>query len=300
MGPSATKRHHYIPRMLLRNFYNGSGTLWIGDRQQGSTYETSAVNAFVRKRFYTRYLYPRGTSAGSDIKFEQSDEYEIALARIESAAAPALRRIIESARRRECPELPLRMRDSWKHFYLAMARRTPESQERVKADERPFPDIFYEAAARKADEDGFDLPDQASLYADPRVVYLMRRVENNVNARFAAGTSSRERDEDERFCREHGLAIAAITFSLRKDSFVIGSHGLAMVSGPRHIRGSWLPIARDVAIAAGTQPQRESLMLLDRSQEHLVTCINDSSARHSQIIAGPRRKFIRRVMRRVW
>ena len=277
--------------MLLKDFCDHAGRLWVGSRRRNTPYVSSPSNAFVKKRLYMKST-PR-TSHDGGIKWEESTEYEDALARIESAAAPVIRRIIESARRGECPKLPSPMRDRWKLFYLAMARRTPESQQRVTADKKPFPDIFYDVTSNLAAEHGVDFPDQASLYEDWRVVKLMMRVKANVDASFAAGTTPDARMQAERFCKSHGLSIAAITAPKR--SFVIGSHGLAIV-GRAPGKGCWLPIAHDVAIAVSTQPQRESLLLLNRSRDLMIRKINQASATQSERFAGPSERLVQRLM----
>ena len=76
---------------------------------------------------------------------------------------------------------------------------------------------------------------------------------------------AREKHEEEIFRRESGLCVAIICNPSPKNSFLIGSHGLAIVQS-RHpddaVTRSWLPIAHDVAVLATSFPDRESPVLL--------------------------------------
>ena len=80
--------------MLLRNFVDDSQYLHILNKRKPKLYKSKPRKAFVDKKCYVRYR-----DGG-----EQDDfEVEKKLSEIESAAAPAIRKIVESARRGDCP-----------------------------------------------------------------------------------------------------------------------------------------------------------------------------------------------------
>ena len=92
---------------------------------------------------------------------EKSYEYEERLSEIESKAAPAVQQIVEQVRQGKCPQLSIELRDAWKRFLIAIARRTPESQDRV-VGLTGHVDAFYEASKHVA-----SCPSSASVSEGP-------------------------------------------------------------------------------------------------------------------------------------
>lgn len=287
MGSNLSRRHHYIPKMLLKNFCD-DGRIWVGDRITKQIYPSTPRREFVKKDLYMR------SSIDGPKSYKKSDEHEKTLSQIESDAAPAIRRIIEQARRNQCPQLSPEDSNHWKRFMLAIPRRTPEYRDRVKRDKSI--DVFYEATKNIAIKENYmGLPDQSSLLSDPGISKLRDTIESNVDAKFAAGEHPRTREEVERFCRETGLFVVVI--GMRNRSFVIGSHGLALVQSNDPAKGSWLPIAHDVAVAYTTTPDKEFLCRLDRDNDWIIKRINRASATQSRKIAGRSKALICSLMR---
>ena len=153
MGSSLSRRHHYIPQMLLRNFCDDDDLLWVGDRTRGRLFQCGPEGVFVKRNLNMKYSFDSVQSGHGNNEFlssiDMSDEYERTLSQIENRAAPVVRKIIQQARCNRCPQLTPEEGDNWKGFVLAMARRTPESQKRVASD-RSFDDIFYEVVMATA------------------------------------------------------------------------------------------------------------------------------------------------------
>ena len=299
MSTKISRGHHYIPKMLLENFCD-HGRLWVGDIVQQRIFPTSPRRVFLQRDLNTRYLLDH---VSKDFQNEEwpgevpmSDEYEQSLAKIDSNAAPVVQRIIDQARTRKPPELSQEQSNNWKRFMFAMAARTPESQKRVLSGEDR--DLFYEAAKYRADEDNFDLPHKEDLYEDARILILKKFIETNTNAKFSAGIHPRAKMLTDEFCDMAGLLVAVIR--MPKRSFVIGSHGLAIVerTGRRgHVKESWLPIAHDVAVMATALPDNESFVELDRNRDQLVKRINRAAATQSRYIAGRSEALVRSLMK---
>ncbi len=226
-----------------------------------------------------------------------SDEYEKALSQIESDAAPVIQRIIKQVRSNKFPQLILKDRDHWNQFMLAMARRTPESRARIMPEK--FEDIFYEATKKVAEKESFlGLPDKKKFYSDPNISKLKNIIKSNNDGMFAAGDHPFGQDEVDRFCRETGLYVVVIGIPNR--SFVIGSHGLAIVQSSYKndpAEGSWLPIAHDVAVKPTFSPNKESLYRLGRDSDLIIKRINRASATQSRKIAGRSKDLISSLMR---
>ena len=288
MISNSPKRHHYIPQFLLKNFLDDRGRFWVFDKIEGNLHQGTPTNTFVQKNLYRTLNFDHG-----NYSFKAEEE----LSRIESDAAPAVRRIIEKARCNLCPQLIPEDRNSWKRFMLAIARRTPESRERI-VSYKSFKDIFYEAAKKVAEKENYmDLPDKGSIFQDSRISKLKDIIKSNVDARFAAGDHPRTRDETERFCRETGLCIVVIC--VPKRSFIIGSHGLTIVQPSYEndpAQGCWLPISHDVAVKPTSFPEREFLLRIDRDRESIIERINRASVAQSRIIAGRSKALICSLM----
>ena len=170
MGAKHPVRQHYIPEFLIRNFVDSCGHLWVYDKKRRKLYPANATKVFVENNIYTRYIFGRSSNdyeefAGS-IKRDYSYEAD-SLARIESRAAPVVSKIIKHARAKLPPQLSACQASDWKVFVLAMARRTPESRQRVTSiSDR---EAFYLAAKTGAEEVNYDLPNMDTLYKDSRI-----------------------------------------------------------------------------------------------------------------------------------
>jgi len=146
-----------------------------------------------------------------------------------------------------------------------------------------------------------ELASRETLYADPRILEIKEKVESNVHAGFAIGVSDREKIEIERFCSEIGFCVARIVSPRR--SFVIGSHGLAIVEAVRQrdtAAGAWFPIAHDVALLVTFFPEKEFFLSLGDQAAHgsLIRRINHASIRLSHMIAGRSDALVCSLMQR--
>ena len=293
-------RQHSIPAFLLRHFTDDRGRLWEYDKCRGNLFHRKPTKTFVKKDAYTIYRYEhigKNTNYENFIKSVVKDyRYEVEnFARdVEGKAAPVVERIIQSARANQLPELTEEQADSWKRFMLTIARRTPESRKRATSitDE----DAFYEGAKARADQENVDLPDRESFYRIPGILGLKEIILANVHAKFAAGESPRERLEEEKFCCQTGIAVAVIRDCSPRNSFLLGSHGLAIVNyggTTGAVDGSWLPIAHDVAVLATGSPAKEFLLALGDTERHVVEAINTASVERSQGVVARWEETIR-------
>lgn len=288
MGENRPKNHHYIPQMLLRNFCDDKGVLWVGDKERRKCYRTTPKNVFVERNLYSHHDYSRRTD---------SYEYEQALSRIESNAKPAISNVIDQARADLNPRLNLEMDRRLKEFVIAMARRTPESQDRVFGEaDRSFEEVFDTVAKDFLRGAGYDVPEQGWFDLDPGVLKLKRTMKANHSANFAAGEHHILQEEAKRISRETGWGLALIELPNR--SFVIGSHGLTVMQDETSSGGNWLPVAHDVAIQITAFPGRGFILRLNRDRESIIRSINSATVAQSDIIAGRSEALVRSLMGR--
>lgn len=288
MGANRPRRHHYIPEMLLRNFCDAGGVLWVGDKKRGKHYKTTPKNVFVERNLYSNRDYNRGTD---------SYEYEQALSIIESNAKPAISSVIEQMRGERNPRLALELDRRLKEFVIAIARRTPESQERVFGEsDGSFEEAFDSVAKHLLKGAGYDVPEQDWFDQDPGVLKLKRTMKSNHSANFAAGEHHILQEESQRFSRETGWGFALIELPNR--SFVIGSHGLTIMDENASLGGNWLPISHDVAIQVTAFPDQGFRLCLDDKNESIIKSINRATTAQSDIIVGRSEALIRSLMGR--
>lgn len=288
MGANRPRRHHFVPEMLLRNFCDDEGGLWVGDQMRGNCYRSKPRKVFVEKNLYTSHVWNDRTD---------SYEHEHALSRVESGAKAAISSVIQQAREGFSPRLDPELDRKLKEFVLAMARRTPESQERIfRASGRTFEETFDSVAKYHLRRAGFGVPDRDFIDRNPEALKIKQRMKANHSANFAAGKHEILQKDSECFVRETGWGAALICMPNR--SFVIGSHGLTVVGEGDSLVCSWLPVAHDVAIWMTSFPDRRFKLNLDRRKEPAIRALNTMTAAQSSMIAGRSEALVRSLMAR--
>ena len=284
------EQHHFNPKMLLKNFSNAKEQVWVNDGTQ--TFYTHIKKVFKIHDLYATWDWSRIPEGAGPEKLLASVPktygFEDRLAYIESEAEPVITSIIEQARCQSSLALDQRQRDALKRFVFALARRTPEAQNRT-AIFSGYADAFYEAAKANAELNNYSLPNKESLYDNPMVRQLTDMALSNTRARFAAGDHISLEEEDLRFARETGVAVAVIRDKCNE--LVLGSHGITIIeqSLSQYLQVmSWLPVASDVAIGITRWPDREVLIELSayNGGAEIVSSMNRSTAGLSQRIVG--------------
>ena len=285
---------HYIPQMLLENFCDSSGRFWVA-RKGDQPFRTTPHSVFKENNLHTKHT-PAANADRTGWTFQRDRSSEDILGQIESAAADPIRQVITRARKRRLPQLEPEPQDALKRFFFAIARRTPESQKRVRTPDAEARHELYILLSRKAEREGVTLPSEDDFYATPVFRELIDRLFRNADPSMAAGTIPSIRRFEDRFFKTRALAVLVITQPKR--SFIVGSHGIAIIPGMPP--GSWLPIASDVAIAYHDDHQREKIALLGTKHDEVIRAINYASASHSTMIAGSSRQLLARMMERAW
>ena len=196
MSSNDPKRHHYIPQFLLKNFLDDSDRFWVFDKKKGKLHQGTPRNTFVEKNLYRTINFDHGN---------YSCEAEEELSRIESRAAPVIKKIIKCARNNEYPKLSLEHRDAWNRFYHTSCRRTPEfAEEMLYLDERSD-EVFHLAIERLLLQQGIDHLDREFLDQNPILKWAKSVMMKNTKVRFASGEHRHLQADVERFSREAGL-----------------------------------------------------------------------------------------------
>lgn len=281
MGLNRPTRNHSIAQMLLRNFTNDRGYLFILNKQKHKVYKSKPRKAFTENRRFVRF-----NEDGEQIDYET----ERMLSEFEGAAAPAIRKIIAAARKKGCPRLSPGERLAWKMFYFTSHMRTPRRSGEILAEitsEQALDEAIHqnieEIAASPLSK---GIRDRNLLRAN-----LKRMAKHNVAADLAAGAPQHIRRELDKRATQVGL-VAGVTQEPDTE-FIIGSSATAQVdfrNGRNRIRGLWLPISYDVAISITGHPDEEHLLLLDKTE---VQKINVASYQESEYVAARSRDLLR-------
>ena len=283
---------HYIPQFILRNFSCDEGVyIWTYTRNDG------VARKKIERIFGGRHITSlksidttNRSSRSSTLKtFEQSIRKDTGIyerdiiGALETDAAPIIHRIIDLARREQLPQLNSKEANILKHFFLLSARRTPESQVRMRTTDNR--DLAFDLMKQKADQDDVPFGDMDEMYRRiPSVRKINDIVMENTDARLAAGVLPNMGVEAEKFCRQVGLQVLYCGRTRRR--FVIGSYGYAIVT--RHLetkcdRVAFFPVSPEVAISLTDLPHEEYFDLASASE---VRQINIASAELSHRIAG--------------
>ena len=282
MATTQPKRHHYIPKMLLKNFTDDSGFLQFFYRNTGKFCEASPRDLFVKKHLNTQY----GDGGRRD-----NWEAEERLSRIESDAEPAILKIIEAVKMNRFPTLSPEHRAACKRFFIHMVLRNPKhAQQILRALE--VDDVTYEACCRLLNNQGIPVPDRQMFDSDPEWIELRKKLLHNSRAGLAAGINTKLREEIECYIGNYGLFFGVIREPQVK--FVIGDCAVIRNSAMDDNPFEWLPVAPDVAISIRGTPDKEYLLQLEPEE---VDRVNTSSFAQSPVIAAQNKSDLERVVR---
>ncbi len=274
MGSNFPRRNHYIAQMIVRNFADDSRRLHMLDKERGKQYKVKAQNAFVEKRRYVRY---RDGGRQDDFAVEEQ------LSKIESAAAPALRKMVKSAREGDYPKLTLNHWYAWKQFFFTSLLRTPQHATRILS-ELASEQALDEAINHVLQEGGFPALDRRAYDLNPHWANVKEMARHNNLATLAAGLPPQVNSELRRYSRQVGLLVGFIRDS--STAFILGSCGPVVIPSQAEndsLAGTWFPISYDVAISLTAFPDREYLLPLGPAE---LQKINSASYEQSEIIAA--------------
>ena len=284
LGSNLSRRNHYIAEFIVRNFADTSGRLNLFDKERCNLYQRKPKKAFVENRRNVRY-----SDGGKQNDFEVEEQ----LSKIESDAAPVIRRIIESARKGDFPKLSPKHRNAWKPFFFTSLLRSPEHGPRI-LNELGSERALDEAFDRVLQQQGLPTPNKGVYDLDPQWVNLKGMARHNNIATFGAGLPPQVNRELERYAHQVGLLVGIIQDL--STEFILGSCAVAVIASQGKsdsMSGTWFPISYDVAIGLSSFPDRELLLPLGPAE---IQRINNASYEQSEIIAARSQSQLRQFM----
>ena len=259
------KRHHFVPRMLLRNFTDEKGQLYFFDeRSEEKCVRPIGLDNFcVEKNLYTC----RDECGNEDVSAEED------FSELEGQTAGIIKKIISAARDGKLPELTPSEKETLDRFLLCQWSRVPDASDPILA--RSFRSICVE------NPEILNVPEkeQERFRREMRVKSLTHNVRNPSKKILSVFENK-------------GLAVGIANAS--DQSLVIGSNPV-LADPPGYflfgrIRKDWLPIAPDIAIASYFPRGFEGFVELD------VGSFNQAVFRQSSAIAGNSKELIGSVV----
>ncbi|MBX3576385.1 MAG: DUF4238 domain-containing protein [Rhizobiaceae bacterium] len=271
------RRHHYIPRMILRNFTDDNGGLhfWRRAFAIGAVKVTTPDNLFVEDDLYTVV----GEQGERDVSLEYG------FSRLESAGAVFLSQLLGIVRAGKRPTMGDDVWEFLHHFRYYSDKRSPAWHSRFLSNDE-FAAVLEEAEIRHRWTDA-----DRDCIADPEHADRIKR-----NSRIVAQASGPP-EELLLEMRRRGLAVY---MAPQNAAFVLGDHPTAMATvGPAAEDApdgqiSFTPIASDVALGYHSQAKLVHVERLTRQQ---LRTMNEAMTRQSMMIAGRSRDLIASLSR---
>lgn len=259
------KRHHFVPKMLLRNFTDKSGFLYFFDRRflEKCVRKTIPDNFGLEKNLYTEY----------DEQGNKDNSAEELFADLEGKTAEIFRKIINAARAGEKSKLTASEKQTLNHYIYCQWGRVPDTTDPILNRDLKESDSKQKLISRMAPEE------RKRFEKKSRVKSLIRSVA----------------EPNEKILRIfEGKGLAVLILRKSKKSFVIGTNPVLRIPTDLHLADSkaesWLPIAYDVAITPYFPHGAEKLF--DRIEDQDIRGFNKTILKQSSAIAGRSEKLI--------
>lgn len=245
MTSERAKRHHYIPKFIIKNWANSSGKVWVLNQQNHEIFETSIDNVFVKSNLYTL----QGGFEGLNV-----DEIEKSLAQQESKVAPVINKIIAGARQLSPPQLTEMEFLECQKFLISITRRTPEALAKILVEDNR--ESYLEAIKDiPAIKDNRNIPNESKGEHIGTKDKFLKRNEIPI---IVSGLTPAYQSQVNAFAAKRGLESFAIQNPRR--SLLHGSYGYFMIrqlGKDRRIHtAASFPVAPDVTLAFTYHPDR--------------------------------------------
>ncbi|WP_272873181.1 DUF4238 domain-containing protein [Sphingomonas arenae] len=277
-----SKRHHFVPQMILNGFTDQEGWLhWCRPADRPIVVRPSRP----LELFYQKHLYSTVSEQGI-----KDPAVELELSRFETDAARVVHKIVQAAMREEIPRLSKDDEQVWHAFLHLQWRRTPEAQMAACSDtellqmlEETCDEMRQLLPGRAAEVEALSSPEAKARMVRNVRVEALRRVSGAV-----AGILARR-------------GVSVLLIRKRHKKFIIGSRPVVKITpkGKTDLNDPevelWMPIASQVAAGAGVGDGGISLWFLD--DDRPIRQLNETIAAQSSIIAAASADLVRSVAR---
>ena len=280
-----SKRHHVIPKMILKNFSTSDGSLHAYNRLEARHFKVMPNNVFVQKH--------RNTQFGAE-NDESRLEVEDILEKIETAATGIIKRIVRLAKIGLVPPLSREEGEIVTRFLIMFFLRTDHYADEIVPMDRYDRD-FRSEGFRLAEKHGLDVSEWEEFQDSQVFSEIIRESWHDLRARVAGGLPPQIADQIESFIREYGLSISMTDGGAT--GFIVGDCGGVRVVHPEKadVFHSWLPVSREVVIGLTSHPDDVTYENLERKY---VNSINWTTFEASDIVVAKCKSDLDYVVRR--
>ena len=278
--PPASKRHHTVPRMLLKRFVDGEGWLHAYTRTQPwrGVYRSRPEKLMVETHRYSEIT--------DDGRRRPIVEQRLSL--LESAAELVIEKMINAARAGIPPVLTPAELDTWYLFFTIQWKRVPDLHLEINTDEDAL-ELFTRVIADARER----YPQHAAKidqFEEPRM--RARLIHNARIGSLAVSTDIMDA------LRSRGVGIAMVD---RPDKrFILASRPVIKLTHPgktdlRHPEcEAWLAVAPDVVIGLGRGAGTSTLVPIGADN---VRHLNLAAAGQSTTICGASPRLVKSLAR---
>ena len=272
------KRHHYVPKMLLKRFVDDDGWLHFFDK---TSPELGVRPCKPASAFYEKHLNSLiGRNGEKNVSLEHTFN------RLETAADGAVERVVQAARRQCALDLSETDCEVLYRFIHAQWKRVPDLHRAFLTDDEVSLqlDVALSEAVRKFPHQQCEAEALREPKERKRFIHNLR-----VEVRGKVGETVLN------VMRGRGLAVLHI--GIPNKMFVISSHPVVKltVNGKTNLADPecemWLPVAHDVAIGLGAARNQTSLHQLCSAEA--VRRLNLACISQSRAFAGASASLVR-------
>ncbi len=263
---SGYKRQHFIPKMLLKNFSfckNGRKRLYFFDKNSSGKgiRETSPHSFCVEENIYTQY----GEDGNRNISAERD------FSNLEARTGKIIKKIMEAARTKKCPQLFCDERRTLCHFFLCQGSRIPDRSDPITGRDFMIRAIKNPEILKRPREEINKLREEERL----EFLTRYREVPEEILSFFE------DKDPVIRVVREG------------EENFVIGSNPVLLMEPDNHLPEVWLPIASNVAVTPCSTRGSDGFI---KSGDLDIHSFNKDVFGQSRMIAGNSEELIRSIV----
>ncbi len=280
-------RHHYVPRMILRNFVDEHGLLHCYRKDDEAQFSSTVGNAFVKNRLYAKHDTIRRRK-------DASKESELARS-VEAPADLVVRKILRCARRGQEPCLTEAEKEAWDFFFCVQMRRTLALREVI--DNEKMVDWARRETIKVLGP--FSEEDEKEFRAEMGTPERRRSAVDNAWIDVLLARN------DPLFGTLRNKGLLIVVLADLEIGFVIGSDPVV----PMIPYGSTLededasnlfPIAPDVLVACYGPSGSEELVTWHKGPDarEMVDALNSEILANSLIVASSSTKYLNRLLNR--
>lgn len=277
------RRHHFIPRLILRNFADESGALWFWRHgAKGDVGRTTPENLFHERDLYSQIELDGTRDAAVDDMFTK----------LEDLAAPFMAQLLPIVRARRIPALDEGAWSFFFHYTYYSIKRVP-AYARKLAESGEYVEVLRRALQDAVANDPTRAEEAAEILGDPEEIERLAR-----NGLILAQGRKPIEELGAEFERKGMLVLLAPPGK----SFIIGEVPFAKVEfGPTtrdapDDRISFFPVAHDVALGFLGERRKVQLEVVPREY---VRRMNEAVAAQSRMFAGRNQALVSSLSRAV-